>query len=433
MRDVTAPAGLRGRRVLVHVCGGIAVVKVPELLTALRRAGAEVRVTMSPGALAFLSPLTLQALAGHQVAVALLAAPPAGGADGAGHGMTHLTLAAWAECQLVVPATADMCARLALGLADEIVGATALACPAPLVVAPAMEAAMWRHPATRAHVAQLAARGAVIVEPVAGRLASGREDVGRLAPVDALLAQVARTLAAAPAPAASESEPGAAAPTLAGTCVVVTSGGTREPVDPVRFLGNRSSGRMGVALAQAALRRGAAVVLVTAAPPPPSVPGLRVVEVATAEEMLAAVRRDLPAAGLVLMAAAVADWRVAEPAADKLRRRGRRRLRLELVPTADVLQQVMRERPPGCVVVGFAAETGDLEPAARAKRRAKGVDLLVANRVVGPQSAMGGEQASALIVDARGVRREVAFGPKAEVAEAVLDEAVRLVARAAGA
>lgn len=423
---MTGAGGLSGRRILVHVCGGIAVVKVPELLTTLRRAGAVVRVTMSPGAQAFIAPMTLQALAGGPVATTLLEPPGAAPAAlGPGHGMAHLELGAWAEVQLVVPATADMCARLALGLADEVVGATALACPAPLVVAPAMEAAMWEHPATRAHLATLADRGARVVGPVRGRLASGRDDIGRLAPVEALVLAVTDALKAAPDPGRAP-DPGAPPSPLAGTLVLVTAGGTREPIDPVRFLGNRSSGRMGLALAVAARRHGAEVVLVTAAPPPPPAPGLRVVEVGTAEEMLAAVRSVLPRARLVLMAAAVADWRVAAPAGEKLRRAGRDRLRLDLVPTPDILRAVVAERPPGCVVVGFAAETGELEGPARAKLRAKGVDLLVANRVVGPDSAMGGEGAGVLIVGADGVGRRVPFGPKSEVAAAILDAAARL-------
>ena len=430
---MTDPTGLAGRRILVHVCGGIAVVKVFELLTVLRQEGAAIRIAMSPGALAFVAPMTLRALAGAPVATGLLGpavgAPrgaPAETAD-AGHGMAHLELAEWAECQLVVPATADMCARLALGLSDELVSATALACPAPLVVAPAMEAAMWRHPATRANLATLAARGARVVGPVPGRLASGREDIGRLAPVAELVAAVAAALAAPSAGAASAAAPRAA---LAGVRVVVTAGGTREPVDPVRYLGNRSSGRMGGWLAAHALELGAEVVLVTAAPPPLPAPGLVVVEVETAEEMLAAVRRVLPAARLVMMAAAVADWRMASPRADKLKRQGRARLRLELVPTPDVLQTVVRERPPGCLVVGFAAETGELEGPAAAKLAAKGVDLLVANRVAGPESAMGGEGAGGLIVGRDGLHRQVPFGPKAAFAAAILEEASRLAARA---
>ncbi len=394
------------------------MVKVPELITTLRRQGAWVRVAMSPAATAFIAPMTLQALAGAPVATALLD----GGAGEGGHGMAHLELAQWAQCQLVVPATADMVARLAVGLADEIVSATCLASPAPLVVAPAMEAAMWRHPATRANIARLEERGASIVPPVEGRLASGHEDVGRLAPPAAILAAVAAATIGRPA-ADRFAEPGDRA--LAGARVLVTSGGTREPIDPVRYLGNRSSGQMGAALAGAALRRGASVVLVTAAPPPPPAPGLTVVQVETAEAMLAAVLEALPPARLALLAAAVADWRVAAPAPDKLRRAGRGRLRLDLVPTPDILQHVVQARPPGCLVVGFAAETGALLPSAQEKLRAKGVDLLVANRVAGSKSAMGGGRAAALILAADGRRRTVAYAPKPQVAEAILDEAVR--------
>ncbi len=407
---------LAGRRVLLHVSGGIAAVKVPELITRLRRAGALVRVTMSPGAQAFLRPVTLQALSGAPVATRLLdpgGEPP----ELAAHGMSHLTLGAWAEVQLVVPATASMLARLATGLADEIVSGTALACPAPLIVAPAMEGAMWRHPATVDNVASLRARGAQVVGPVRGRLASGREDSGRLAPLEEILAAVRRALGpGGPAPAPDGD--------LAGWVVVVTAGGTREPIDPVRYLGNRSSGKMGWALAAECLRRQAQVVLVTAAPPPPPRAGLRVLQVETAAEMLAAVRSVLGGARCVLMAAAVADYRVAAPSPHKRKREAEPAPVLTLVPTVDVLAAVVAERPPGCLVVGFAAETEAVLEHARRKLARKGVDLLVANQVSGEGSAMGGDQAAVTLLSPDGTERPLDRRPKAAVARAIVDAVV---------
>ena len=408
------PDPLSGRRVLLHVAGGIAAVKVPELVTRLRRAGALVRVTMSPGAQAFLRPVTLQALSGAPVATHLLD-PGGEPAELAAHGMSHLTLGAWAEVQAVVPATASMLARLATGLADEIVSGTALACPAPLVVAPAMEGAMWRHPATAGNVAALRARGARVVGPSTGRLASGREDQGRLAPLEEILDELRRALGAGdPAPAGA----------LAGWTVVVTAGGTREPIDPVRYLGNRSSGKMGAALAAECLRRGARVALVTAAPPPPPQDRLQVLEVETAAEMLAAVRGVLGGARCVLMAAAVADYRVADPSPHKRKREADPAPVLSLVPTVDVLAAVLAERPPGCLVVGFAAETEAVLENARRKLARKGVDLLVANRVSGAASAMGGDEAAVTLLRPDGSERAVSRRPKAAVAAAILDEVV---------
>ncbi|HUY61344.1 MAG TPA: bifunctional phosphopantothenoylcysteine decarboxylase/phosphopantothenate--cysteine ligase CoaBC, partial [Candidatus Dormibacteraeota bacterium] len=405
---------LSGRRVLLHVSGGIAAVKVPELITRLRRAGALVRVTMSPGAQAFLRPVTLQALSGAPVATRLLdpgGEPP----ELAAHGMSHLTLGAWAEVQAVVPATASILARLATGLADEIVSGTALACPAPLIVAPAMEGAMWRHPATVDNVAALRARGAQVVGPVTGRLASGREDAGRLAPLEEIVAAIRRALGAGEAAAAGE---------LAGWVVVVTAGGTREPIDPVRYLGNRSSGKMGWALAAECLRRGARVVLVTAAPPPPPQERLEVREVETAAEMLAAVRGALGGARCVLMAAAVADYRVPDPSVHKRKREADPAPVLTLVPTVDVLAAVLAERPPGCLVVGFAAETEAVLEHARRKLARKGVDLLVANQVSGPASAMGGDEAAVTVLRPDGTERSLSRRPKAAIARAILDEVV---------
>jgi phosphopantothenoylcysteine decarboxylase/phosphopantothenate--cysteine ligase len=308
---------------------------------------------------------------------------------------------------VAAPASADLCARLALGVADDAVTTTALACAAPLLLAPAMETRMWEHPATRGHLATLRARGAVVVGPLAGRLASGEEGMGRMAEPAEVVEACAALLGAAAAP-----------PALAGRRLMVTSGGTREPVDPVRYVGNRSSGRMGNALAAEALALGASVTLVTTLAPPAAHPRLEVVEVATAAEMLDAVRERLAAADVLVMAAAVADYRPAAPSARKLKK-GDGTLRLELVPTADILCAVRdRARALGVMLVGFAAETDDLLDNARSKLERKGLELIVANDVA---VGMGGEENAVTVLGREGVVAEVTRAPKPEVARRVLE------------
>jgi phosphopantothenoylcysteine decarboxylase/phosphopantothenate--cysteine ligase len=410
------PADLGGRRVVLYVSGSIAAYKACEIVTLLRKRGAEVRVAMTAAATRFVGPMTFQSLSGHAVA----ADPWEPGEGGvAAHGMAHLGLGGWAEVQVAAPASADLCARLALGLADDAVTATALACAAPLLLAPAMETRMWEHPATRGHLASLRARGAVVVGPLAGRLASGEQGMGRMAEPAEVVDACAALLAA-----------GAAPPALAGRRLLLTSGGTREPVDPVRYVGNRSSGRMGNALAAEALALGASVTLVTTLAPPAAHPRLEVVEVATAGEMLDAVRERLATTDVLVMAAAVADYRPAEPSSRKLKK-GDGTLRLELVPTADILCSVRdRARELGVMLVGFAAETDDLLDNARSKLERKGLELIVANDVA---VGMGGEENAVTVLDREGVVAEVTRAPKPEVARRVLEIiALRLAARENG-
>lgn len=415
MADQEGP-GLTGRRIAVHVCGGVAVVKVPELITALRREGAEVRVAMTPSATRLISPTTLRALSGNPVAWRLF---PARGTErepasepAHGHGMAHVELSGWADCHLVVPTTASTMARLATGLADDVVSATLLATAAPIVLAPAMETGMWRSLATQANLATLVERGARVVGPVSGRLASGREGEGRLAEPEQILASVVALLRAGGP--------------LRGWEVLITAGGTREPIDPVRYLGNRSSGRMGNRLAAEAAARGAVVHLVTAAESQLELPGVTVSRVETGLEMLEACQAVLPGVRLVLMAAAVADFRPDRPAQRKIHRGDGAGLELRLTANVDILARLLAERPPGCVVVGFAAETEDVVERGLAKLRAKGCDMIVANPVSGEHSAMGGELAEATLLLRDG--RTVALGwqPKSAIAARILDEAQAL-------
>jgi phosphopantothenoylcysteine decarboxylase / phosphopantothenate---cysteine ligase len=410
---------LTGRRVAVHLAGSIAVVKAAEVVTLLRKRGAEVRVAMTAGAQHFVTPLTFQSLSGNSVATSVWDAP-------AGHGMEHLTLSAWCEVQVAVAATADLIAKLALGVADDAVTTTALACRAPLLVAPAMETAMWEHPATQANVATLRRRGAVIVGPGEGRLASGRTGAGRMVEPADIVAAVEHALDSAAAHAAA---PGAPAPQasaddrrLAGRRVVVTSGGTREPIDPVRYIGNRSSGKMGLALAAEALRLGARVTLVTAAPPPPPQPNLDVVRVETAAEMMQAVSGAVADADVLIMAAAVADYRPAQVAERKIKKRDEG-WQIDLVPTVDILRSLrdLRGQHAGLCVVGFAAETDDVLDNARRKLEDKGLDLIVANDVSRAGVGMGADDNAVTIIGPGGVLVEVERAPKPEVARAIFD------------
>jgi phosphopantothenoylcysteine decarboxylase/phosphopantothenate--cysteine ligase len=459
MAEQPVPQLLPGRRIAVYVSGSIAAYKAGEVVTQLRRRGAEVRVAMTAGAQHFVTPLTFQGLSGHPVATSVW------DAAGAEHGMEHLNLSAWCEVQVAVAASADLIAKLALGLADDAVTTTALACRAPLLLAPAMETAMWEHPATQANVATLRQRGTQVLGPASGRLASGREGAGRMVEPHDVVAAVEQVLAAvspavrgaalaaegdalsAAAPAALDArgsggglaahERHAAAPGrehgegrwLHGRRVVITSGGTREPIDPVRYIGNRSSGKMGLALAHEALRLGARVTLVTSAPAPAPQPNLGVVEVETAAQMLAAVRYAVVDADVLIMAAAVADYRPAEFADRKIKKRAEA-MSLALVPTVDILRSLRdehagRQRGHLCVV-GFAAETDDLLANAQRKLEEKGLDLIVANDVNGSDVGMGADDNAVTIIGPAGVVAEVKRAPKAEVARAVF-EAIRTV------
>jgi phosphopantothenoylcysteine decarboxylase / phosphopantothenate---cysteine ligase len=391
--------------VVLYVSGSVAACKAAEIVTLLRRSGAEVRVAMTAAATRFVTPTTFRSLSGHAVAADLWE-PGEGGT--ATHGMAHLGLGGWAELQVAAPASADLLARLALGLADDAVTSTALACAAPLLLAPAMETRMWDHPATQANLATLTARGARVVGPRSGRLASGAEGMGRMAEP----AEVVEACAAALGATAHAAGP------LAGRRLLVTSGGTREPIDPVRYIGNRSSGRMGTALAVEALALGAEVTLVTTVPPPAGHPRLNVIEVSTAAEMLAAVRSALPAADVLLMAAAVADHRPARPSPRKLKKRDGE-LHLDLVPTQDILCAVRDQaREGGVIVAGFAAETEDLLANAREKLERKGLELIVANDV---EVGMGGEENAVVVLDRDGVVAEIPRAPKPEVARRLLE------------
>ena len=383
-------------RVLLGVGGGIAAYKSADLVRRLRERGCEVRVVMTQAATAFVSPLTFQALSGHPARTALL--DPAAEA-----GMDHIELARWADRVLIAPATADLIARLAAGLADDLPTTLVLASPAPLYVAPAMNRHMWLHPATQENVARLRSRGVNILGPVEGSQACGDLGPGRMLEP----AEIADTLVGErPAP-----EPGRTP--LAGVRVLLTAGPTREPLDPVRYLGNRSSGRMGFALAEALADLGARVVLVSGPCALPTPQGIERVNVETALQMHAATMERVSSCDLFVGAAAVADFRPAEPAPEKIKK-GTAELAVRLVRNPDILAEVAA-LAPGPFTVGFAAETERVEEYALGKLTDKRLDLIAANRVGGERGGFEREE-NALTVLWSGGRRDLPLMSKSRLA-----------------
>lgn len=428
-RSAASPAGAAPGarpaplRVLLGVSGGIAAFKTAELVRLLRTRGHQVRCAMTRHAAAFVTPLTLEVLSGHPVyGEEYLQAGPAG----ARGEEAHIAAAAWADVLCVAPATAHLLARLALGLADDFLTTTALAFAGPLVAAPAMHSVMWRKPAVQQHVAALAQRGVRLAGPVEGALASGETGIGRMAePADIVAAiEAAGAAAAAGAspgvPSAAVEPPSPAVGALRGRTVLVTAGPTHEPLDPVRFLGNRSSGKMGFALAAEAARRGAGVTLIAGPVALATPPGVRRIDVTTADEMAAAARRQAPRADLIIMAAAVADFRPRQVAGTKIKKSHGGLRTLELVENPDILSG-LRQVAPVALLVGFAAETDDLEANARQKLQAKGADLLVANDVSRRDIAFGSEANEVTVYRRTGAPVFLARRPKSEIAGALLD------------
>jgi phosphopantothenoylcysteine decarboxylase/phosphopantothenate--cysteine ligase len=350
---------LAGKQVLLGVTGGIAAYKAPDLVRRLREQGAEVRVVMTPAAARFVTPLTFQAVSGNPVRDSLWD-------EAAEAAMGHIELARWADLVLVAPATADFLARLAAGLADDLLATLCLATAAPLWAAPAMNRQMWANPATQDNIARLQARGLRLLGPAEGAQACGETGAGRM-------------LEPAGIVAALQGAPLAADGALAGRKVMVTAGPTREALDPVRYLTNRSSGKMGYAVARAALEAGAEVVLVSGPVDLPPPPGARVIRVETAAQMRAAVQGELAGTDVFIAAAAVADYRPAQVAASKIKKQADE-MQLGLLRNPDILAEVAAAEPRP-FVVGFAAETNDVEANARKKLEGKRLDMIAANRV----------------------------------------------------
>ena len=393
-----------GRRVVLAVSGGIAAYKAVEICRRLVDAGTHVVPVLTATAQRFVGEVTFSALATERARLSLF--------DDADP-IPHVTLGQQADLILVCPATAQTIAAYAAGLADDLLSATLLATRAPVVVCPAMHAEMWEHPATQDNLRLLAERGVIVVPPEQGRLAGGDEGAGRLAAPESILAAVADALGAGTAASSAD---------MTGLRVLVTAGGTREPIDPVRFVGNRSSGKQGYAVATEAAARGAKVTLVSTVqrPLPASVD---LVLVDTAEEMRAAVVDRLPA-DVVIMAAAVADYRPAAPAAEKIKKTGEERT-ITLEPTPDILAELVRGGEVR-TLVGFAAETSDVLANAGAKLRHKGADLMVVNDVSAPNVGFDHDTNEVTLLDAAGGRTSVPLTSKRQVARAILDRVVAL-------
>ena len=399
---------LRGRFIVLGVTGSIAAYKSVELARRLTRAGATVQVVMSRSATEFVRPLTFQALTYRPVEVEMFQIQDERAAG-------HIAMGRQADVVVIAPATAHVLARLANGFSDDLIATTVLATDAPIVLAPAMETHMWQNAATRANVATLRERGARIVEPESGPLASGDIGPGRLASLERIEAAVVEALTASQA--------------LAGRRVVVTAGPTLEPIDPVRFVSNRSSGKMGYAIAAAAADAGAEVFLVSGPTALRAPAGTQLVPIETAEQLRDAVLGLLPNADAVVMAAAVADYRPIETRERKIKKRDAgKEMTLRLTENPDILKAIVAARRAGAIVVGFKAETGDATTEAGRMLREKKLDLVVANDVSDPGSAFGSDTDRVTFVSADGVEA-LPLLAKTEVARRLVAKLAERLAR----
>ncbi len=393
---------LQNKRIVLGVSGGIAAYKVADLVSKLVQAGVLVDVIMTAGAQRFVTPLTFQAITKRPVRTDIYA-------DWLGEDTGHVGLAHNANLLVVAPATAHTIARLALGLSDDLLCAVYLSTRAPVLLAPAMETGMYLHPATQEHIETLRRRGAAIMMPEEGHLASGASGVGRLPEVPEIMSAIKRAL-------------GANGP-LAGKRVVVTAGGTQEPLDPVRYIGNRSSGKMGYAIAEAAFYAGADVILISGpvAIAPPS--GIQVVLVGTAREMENAVREAVQGADALVMAAAVADYAPVQVSEQKIKKTGEN-LNIELGRNPDILANLDEVNLPGLVRVGFAAETQDLLNNARDKLKRKKLDMIVANDAV---TSIGTDSSILTLINKDGTIEQLPALPKEESARVIVDRLAKLI------
>lgn len=387
------------QRILLGVSGGIAAFKAAVIVREFQQAGAEVRCILTRAASAFVTPLTLEVLTGHAVYQEEYLSPTGSGAE------LHIEAAGWADALVIAPATAHTLARLALGLADDFLTTTALGFSGPVYAAPAMHSAMWRHPAVREHVETLQARGVTLIGPVSGRLASGEHGEGRMSEAPAIVqAVLARS---------------ATSGFWSGRRVVIAAGPTREPLDPVRYLSNRSSGRMGFSLADAAARRGAAVVLVSGPVDLSTPAGVERVDVVTASDMAREVGDASTDADVVIMAAAVADFRPARQAVEKIKKDGGPP-ELELEATPDILSS-LKETAAAAYRVGFAAETNDVESGGQRKLENKGAHMIVANDVSRADIGFGSEHNEVTVFRRGAPAVRLPRASKLEIAGRLLD------------
>ncbi len=394
---------LAGKEIVLGVTGSIAAYKAVELLRELVKAGASVTVVLTESAQRFVTPLTFATLSRREVMTDLFTLDYEAK-------IRHIAATQGADLLLVAPATANVIGKFARGLADDLLTNLFLASTRPVVLAPAMDADMYRHPAVQENLERLAAWGVRIVGPVEGELASGMWGPGRLAEIPEILHAVTEILR-------SNDD-------LAGDVVLVTAGPTREPVDPVRYLTNRSSGKMGYALAEEAVSRGARTILVSGPTGLTSPKGVEIIRVETAMQMRAAVMERLPEATVVIKAAAVSDYRLAQPTDSKLKK-SERSLSLELIPNPDILKEIGAQKGTR-ILVGFAAETGDLVRQAERKLKEKNLDLIVANDVSQEGAGFSHDTNAVVILDPDGGVEELPLLPKRQVARRVLDHVVRL-------
>ncbi len=396
---------LKDKTIVLGVTGSIAAYKAAEIASKLTQEGAEVRVVMTESATRFISPLTLRTVTGRSVVTSMWELSSE-------FSIEHVSLAEAADVVLIAPATANIIAHLAAGLTDDMLSCTVLAAKAPVILAPAMNVNMFENPVTQENMAKLKERGFIFVGPECGRLASGKVGTGRLADVGDILGAVREVLGRRG--------------DLVGRKVVVTAGGTREPFDPVRYLGNRSSGKMGFALAQAARDRGASVALITTVTPLTETAGMEVSRVETALEMQRAVAKAVASAGALIMAAAVADFMPEKEATKKIKKGDG--LDIKLVKTPDILSEVKGD----FVKVGFAAESEDLVKNATAKLKEKGLDLIVANDITDKDSGFGADTNKVTIIDGKGKVEALPLLTKREVADRVLDRVAGFLTKKRG-
>ena len=397
MDEARSTMTLGGKHLVLGVTGSIAAYKAVGVLRAVRDQGASVSVVMTRGATKFMTPLTFEVLSGHRVITDLFEAHET---------MPHLTMAEGADAVLVAPATAHFLAKAAIGLADDVLTTMLLNVRCPVIVAPAMDGEMWTHPTVAQHVDALRARGVVVLDPEVGPLASGRVAQGRL-PTEAIILDTVH------AAVFRQSD-------WRGQRVLVSAGPTQEPLDPVRFLSNRSSGKMGYAIAEAVRARGGDVVLVTgpSALTPPS--GVTTVHVNTASEMVDALSQHFSSCTVLIMAAAVADFRPRVTASGKLKKQGKSEMELALEATPDILAMLSARRTSQ-VVVGFAAETEQVLAHAKDKLKGKGLDLIVANDVTQTGGGFGSDDNAAVILSATGEQRVFSLMPKRRLADEILN------------
>jgi phosphopantothenoylcysteine decarboxylase/phosphopantothenate--cysteine ligase len=392
---------LRNKVIVLGVTGSIAAYKAAEIASQLNQAGAKVNVILTEEAVQFMSPVTFRAITGRPVVTEMF--------DLASEfSIEHVSLAKAADIVVIAPATANIIAKLAAGIADDMLCCTVLATKAPVVIAPAMETNMYNNPVTQDNLLKLKVRNFVIIGPTTGWLASGKKGLGRLADINDIIGGIRQVLERSG--------------DLAGKHIVVTAGGTQEPIDPVRYISNRSSGKMGYALAEAARDRGAKVTLVTAPASFPEPVGVDVVKVGTAQEMLRAVEKVTRRANALVMAAAVADYRPIEAAKDKIKK-GEAELTLKLECTPDILGSVKGN----FIKVGFAAESSNLVKNAKQKLQQKGLDFIVANDITASDSGFGTDTNRVTIIDGKGKIDSLPLLTKREVAERILDKVIEFL------